>query len=691
MTNKESVVRLLLVEDRIEDAEQITSVLRNGGMAIRPQRAESDEQLEQLLGSQSIDLVIADINATSVEFGRVAELVQTSGKDVSLLALAPQYDDNIVLQAYQAGAARLAPRNRPELIQAVVRAEFAALENRRHVRRLQASLRETERRCDSLIDSSRDPIAYIHEGMHIRANQAYLEMFGYEDFEEIEGLSVLDLIAPLHADGFKQLLKRLSKGEPPPKTLQVTAQSSDGSEFEAIMEFAQATYEGEPCLQIVFRQQTIDAEVVRELDALRQRDQITELYNRQHFMNELDEAIAAASEGRNDQALLLFEIDSYANLLNDIGLGHADDLLAATARRLRAVLDDDQLAARFSDHTLAVLLKGSNYAQTREAGEKLVKAFQGKILEVGDRSLSITISIGGVQIGEKIASTQQVLAKASQCLQACVPLGGNRIEIFDPAARDRAEEERILQRVRQVEEALENGTFVLFYQPIIALQGDGGECYELLLRMRMGNGELVAPSTFLPEAEEHGLLGRIDRWVIDRALHLLAEREKAGHDTTLFVNISTQSLLDEDLPKLIGEQLKRLGVEGRRLVVEIPESKVFTNLKPAQKFQKWLAAHGCGFGLEQFGSGLNSFQLLNHIDAQFLRIDRSFMPDLAKNAEYQKKIREIADKAHSLGKKTVAEFVQDAASMTVLFTSSVDYVSGNFLAPAGPEMNYDFG
>jgi multidomain signaling protein FimX len=692
MTNKESVVRLLLVEDQIEDAEQITSILRNGGMAVRPQRAESAEQLESVLGgSQHIDIVIADIGAKYLPFDRVAELVVASGKDVSLLALAPQYDDELILLAYRAGASRLAPRNRPEIVQAVVRAEFAALENRRDVRRLQTWLRETERRCDSLIDSSRDPIAYIHEGMHIRANQAYLEMFGYEEFEEVEGLSVLDMITGAHADSFKQLLKRLSKGEPPPKTLQVTAQRSDGSSFDAVMEFAQATYEGEPCLQIVFRQQSIDAEVVKELDALRSRDQLTGLYNRQHFMAELDETIAAAAEGRKDQALLLMEIDNYGNLLNDIGLGNADDLLAATARRLEEVVGTDFLSARFGDHTFSMLMKDSAYHLTRDLGERILAAFQGRILEVGERSLSITVSIGGVQIGEKIASIQQVLAKAGQCLQGGSGLGGNRLEIYDPAARDRAEEERVMARVKQVEDALQHNRFVLHYQPVISLHGDGAEFYEVLIRLQMPNGDLVPPASFLPEAEEHGLLGRIDRWVLGRAIALLAERQKAGRDTTLFVNISTQSLLDERLPGLIGQQLKKTGLEGRRLALEIPESKVFTNLKPAQLFQAGIAAHGLGFSLEQFGSGLNSFQLLSHVDAQYLRIDRSFMADLAKNAENQKKIREIADRARDLGKKTIAEFVQDAASMTVLFTSSVDFVCGNFLAPAGPEMNYDFG
>ncbi len=132
---------------------------------------------------------------------------------------------------------------------------------RRSVRRLETSLRETERRCDSLLDSSRDPIAYVHEGMHVRANKAYLEMFGFEEFEDIQGMSILDMIAPDDADDFKTLLKKLSKGEKPPQKLNLKAQRGDGTTFDAVMEFAEASYEGEPCQQISFRQQTVSVEL----------------------------------------------------------------------------------------------------------------------------------------------------------------------------------------------------------------------------------------------------------------------------------------------------------------------------------------------------------------------------------------------------------------------------------------------
>ncbi|MFY2764562.1 EAL domain-containing response regulator [Arenimonas sp. MALMAid1274] len=691
MAQQDAVIRLLLVEDQLEDAEQLISHLRNGGMAVRPQRPESEDELVQLLATQSIDLVLASIDAKYLALQKVVEQVTATGKDIPVLASTTVLDEKTALAALAAGTRDIALRNRPEHVQAVVRSEFAALLARRGLRHLEASLRETERRCDALIASSRDPIAYVHEGMHIRANDAYLEMFGFEGFDEIEGLSVLDLIGSAHADAFKQLLKKLSKGETPPRQMELQAQRTDGSTFDAVMEFTQATYEGEACLQIVFRQQTVDAEMVRELDTLRQRDALTGLYNRQHFMTELESAVVRATEGKGSQAFLLVEPDHYENLLGEIGLAAADDLIKGIAERLSSALDADTVAARLSDHGFAVLCLAHDHNHSLAQAEKIREAFHGHILEVGDRSVNLGVSIGGVQIGEKIASVSQVMGKSSQCLASCVGMGGNRTEIFDPAARDRAEEERIQAWVERIREALAGDQFVLHYQPIISLTGAEEENYDVYLRMKGQGGEIIPPMTYLAIAEEHGLLDDIDRWVIQRAIAVIAERAKAGKHTNLFVKVTPASLVEGGLEVFIGEQLKAHGVAGDRLVLQIPESKVFTHLKAVQSFQKAVSALGCRVALEQFGTGLNSFQMLSHFDPAILKIDRGFIMELGKNAEVQKQVRDIVTKAHAAGKQTVAEFVSDAGTMSVLFGMGMDFVEGNFLAAAGPAMNYDFG
>ncbi len=690
MSEQEIVVRLLLVDDKIEDAEQTISLLRNGGIPVRPSRPESLAELDAALSGTGGDLIVASYKATTLPFKAVAERVQASGKDTTLIALLDQIDETSLTDIFATGARNFALRGRAEHLRMVIKREAKIRDTRRTVRRLESSLRETERRCDALIASSRDPIAYVHEGMHIRANQAYLEMFGYESFEEIEGLPLLDMVGPEHADTFKQLLKDISRGETPPKNLELKARRSDGGTFDAVMEFTQASYEGEPCIQIVLRPQLFDAEMARELDELRQRDQTTGLYNRQYFLDELDQVITAAAEGAGDQAMLLMELDNYAVLLNAIGVANADDLLRRTAERIQSKLPEAAIAARFTDHGFAILLRHSDHVETRDLAKTLRTAFETAILEAGERSLNTTLSIGGVQIGQKIASAQQVLNKVVASLQAAQAEGGNRSNIFDPAARDRAEEERIALWAAHMETALKGDGFVQFFQPIIHLAGEPEENYQVLLRLTSPSGDIVPPSVFMPIAEEHGLMARIDRWVIQRSIVAIAQRLKSRRNTRLFVKITVESLQDPQLAGWITTNLRHAEVPGGNLVLCLPESMAFTNLKAVQELHAALSSVGCALCLEQFGLGLNPFQLLSHAPIEYLAIDHSLIADLGKNVENQEKVRDIIQHAGSQQRKTIAEGVQDAGTMTVLFSSGIDYVMGNFLGEPIREMNFDF-
>lgn len=690
---KDMVLRLLIVDDSVEAAEAIVSGLRNNGIAVRPSRPENEPQLRALIEQYPPDLVLVAREATTVPIAKVMQDVDASGKDLPVLLLLNSLDEHLLLEAMSLGARGVVLRGHMDHIQTVVRSEWADLEARRSMRRLEAQIRETERRCDALIDSSREPIAYIHEGMHIRANGAYLEIFDFESFEEIEGMSLLDLVAPHHVDAFKQLLKQLSKGEPPPPRFEVEARTLAGNSFPAVMEFIAATYEGESCLQVVLRRQEIevDPELAREVEALRQRDQVTGLLNRATFLRALEDSVADAAQNAAHHGLLLFEPDHYQRLLQEIGLDHADELIAACGARLQAALGPNDLAARFGEHQFAVLTSNSEHRHTSALAERLLAAFADNVLEYGTLSLGVTISIGGVQIGEKIASVPAVLGKAAQAVQSTIDIGGNRIELFDPGAVDRAEEERILTWVARIRDALDNDRFIMNYQPLINLHGEPIEMYEAYLRMQGDDpGEQVQPLTFLQIAEDHGLLWEIDRWVVGRAIAAIAERLSNGKRTTLLVKITQASLQDDGLLRHIEEQLAMQRADGTLLVLQLPESKVFTNLRAAQEFQARVARYGVRVGLEQFGTGLNSFQTLSHFDAAFLKIDRTFMDDLTSHPDHQQRIREISEKARELGKLTIAEFVQDAASMSFLFAAGIDYAQGHFLAAASPDMDYDF-
>lgn len=688
---KDAALRLLIVDDSVEAAEAVVSGLRNTGIAVRPSRPESEDQVAGMLGSPSPDIALIARTATSpVPAQVVLQQIAASGKDLPILLLVEEIDEATVLEAMALGARGVVLRRRMDHVVNTVRIEWADLEARRALRKLEFQVRETERRCDALIESSRDPIAYIHEGMHIRANSAYLEMFGYETFDEVEGMSLLDMIASPYVESFKTLLKQLSKGEAPPPRVEVEARTLDGNQFPAVMEFTPAMYEGEHCLQLVLRRQELDPALAREVEELRQRDQVTGLLNRPTFLRALEDAVADAAQNGTPHGFLLIEPDYYAKLLQDIGLDAADDLVAACAERLRTSVPEGVVLARFGEHQFAVLNRGSAHQETQALADRIREAFAGHVIEVGTRSLNATVSIGGVQVGEKIASVTAVLAKANQGMQSAAGVGGNRAEVFDPGAADRAEEERIQAWVDRIRDALDSDRFTMAYQPLVSLHGEPGEIYEAYLRLKGDQGELVAPLAFLQIAEEHGLLWEIDRWVVGRALQVIGERLRTGKRTTILVKITESSLHDDSLAKHIEEQISRHGADGSLLVVQLPESKVFTNLRAAQEFQTRVASSGVRVGLEHFGAGLNSFQLLSHFDADFLKIDRTFMESLSTSAEHQKRLREITDKARALGKRTIAEHVQDAQSMTVLFGAGVDYAQGFFLAGVSQAMDYEF-
>lgn len=681
-------IRLMIVDDSAGDAEAMVSTLRNGGIAVRPSRPQNPQEMASMLAGQAIDLVLA-AHSHSLPLALVMQSVSTSGKDIPVILVTDAIDERVWADTLANGVRRIALRQRPDLLPAIVTAEWTDLEARRGLRRIEAQMREVERRCDALIASSRDPIAYIHEGMHIRANDAYLEMFGFASFEDVEGLSLLDLIAPQHVEGFKQLLKSLGKGEAPPPQYQVDARGPGGASFAATMEFATASYEGESCVQVVFRRrEEFDPELAREVEDLRQRDQVTGLLNRPTFMASLEASVAQAGRSEGQFGFLLIEPDHYARLLPDIGLDSADALIAAMAGYLAQLIGDGPRVARFGENSFAVLLP-AQHAQTLALAERIRSGFASHVFSIGERSATVTTSIGGVQVGEKIASVGQVLARASESLQSALELGGNSVHVFDPGAADRAEEERIRHWLGRIREALAGEGFALHFQPVMTLAGEARELYETYLRMD-GNGEAIATATLMGIAQDHGLLPEIDRWVVAHAIETLGQRQRAGHATSVLVKISPESFNDPALIALIRNGLAARGVPGERLWLQAPEAKVFTHLRNAQQFLADTSALGCRMGLEQFGSGLDSFQLLAHFRPAFLKLDRGFTSELALAREHQAKIQEITRRAHESGIGVIAEFVSDAATMSLLFSAGVDYVEGEFVGLAAAAMDFEF-
>lgn len=688
--DKENLLRVLIVNDSLDGSETLASLLRNGGFVLRPSHVDSDAELQEAVKDQTLDLILCAIDALDPGLMHVFAALRKAERDIPVLAVADEYDPEIHAEILRDGARDLVVTDNPEQLQLVVARELDALETRRRLRQAEKTMRESEKRCRALLDSSRDAITYVHEGMHVYANPVYLEMFGLHEVEDLEGMPILDMVAPDHHAEFKEFLRNFAKGQSAKDELDVVGLQADGSRFNARMEVTPASIEGEPCTQIIIRNQATDKELEKKLKYLSNQDLLTGLFNRHYFMDELEHVIASAASESSVGSVLYVEPDRFKEIKSKFGIAGADLVLRDLASLVRGALGETCIAARFSDQTFTVLCRETAGDIAEAFAEQLRAAVENHISDVDGQSVTVTCSIGISTVGETANDAQQVLSRAEMACETARKHGGNRIHQHDPVTEEKAGRARDEQWTRRVREALEKNEFWLVYQPIASLHGETQEKYEVLLRMRDEEGKEVLPGQFLPAAESANLSGAVDRWVISRAIGILAERRRSGHDTVFFVKLSVKSLDDQTLLPWISEQFKKARLPGDSVVFELSEPAAVTNLKQAKSFHSGLQELRCGLALEHFGSGVNSLQLLKHLPADYLKIDGSFMHNLANSSDNQETVKSITETAHSMGKTTIAEYVEDASSLAVLWQCGVNYIQGHFLQSPGEEMNFDF-
>jgi len=687
MAIQDNVLRLLVAERSLNDAEMLVSVLRNAGHAVRPTRVEDEDSLREALGAKTFDMLLYTLGFEDLSLEQTGKIIQQAGKDIPIVVVAPSEDPESRIKAMTIGAVDLVSKADLKHLQLVIKRELTNLNLRRRLRRVEASLREVEKRCHSLLDNSRDAIAYVHEGMHIYANKAYLERFGFESMDDIEGMPLLNMAAPQDQAKLKEFLRNYQKHGDQEQELEITMLANDdGRELHVVMTFSPASIDGEPCTQILVRSQGAPAELVQQLDSLSKQDLLTGLYNRQHFMEELEKNLAKALAEDSTAGLLFLQLDNLEGARQALGITGIDTLISDIGGLIRAEIGQDGIAARFSDEAFTILLPNEGVHAAIALGEALRHAIEEHICESGGRTFTTTCSIGITVMGERTGTAQAALHEALTAADQARAQGGNQV-VLHATDDDKAASGSELTQL--LEDALVNDQYFLVFQPVVSLQGDNRERYEVRLRLQTANGVMM-PADFIPHAEQAGLMPAVDRWVVRTALRTLSKHLAAKHDTILFLKLSGPTLADADFLGYLAEQLKATGVSGNRLVFQVNEPVAVTQLTHAREAFRGLKQLGCGFSLDHFGSGLNPFQLVKHLPADYLKVDAQLTHNLSESEENQQNIKNLINTAHTMQKQVVAGYLEDASSLALLWQFGADFVQGRFLKEPEPEMNYDF-
>jgi diguanylate cyclase (GGDEF)-like protein/PAS domain S-box-containing protein len=688
---QDKTLRLLVVEESRNDAEALANILRNSGQASRLNYAEDEEDFTAALDQQVPDLVLCAMSLEAFSLQDVAGILEQRELKLPLIAIGESANEADVIQAMRLGANDLCSYDQPDHLQLVVKRELSQLRNCHKAQNFEQKFHESEKRARMLMESSRDAIAYVHDGMHIYANKSYLDMFGFDDLEEVEGTPILDMVAPDNHSDFKDFLRNYSKNGEDAGKLETHGMLPDGKPFDAIMEFAAASIDGEPCTQIIIRSQaSSNRELEQKLKFLSKQDMLTGLFNRQYYMEELESAVERAVAGAGGAAILYLLMDNFKDIKDNMGLGAADMLISDMADVLRSVTGDRDIVARFGDHSFTVLRVGADADDIQTLGEKIRLAVENHITQIENHSVTTTCSIGMSVLAKNTQGAQEVISRADLACEVARSSGGNRCHLHNPVVDEKIGKDRDQQMRALIKEALDQNQLKLLYQPIVSLQGDLSEKYEVLLRMVNEDGEHILPSQFLPIAEQTGQSSDIDHWVIRHAISTLAKHRSQGVDARFFIKLSAASLLDEGLVGYIHECIKISRLPGDALVFELAESHASQHLTHAKAFVKTLQALHCKTALEHFGAGANSFQLLKHLPVDYLKIDGSFIHDLASSGESQAMVKSILDTANSMNKQCIAEFVEDAHSLAVLWQNGIHFIQGHFLQAPSETLDYDF-
>ncbi|MCX4192964.1 putative bifunctional diguanylate cyclase/phosphodiesterase [Methylophaga sp. OBS1] len=414
-------------------------------------------------------------------------------------------------------------------------------------------------------------------------------------------------------------------------------------------------------------------------------DDLTGLANRRRLEQSLDLSLTQVRNFMSTSALFYIDLDSFKVLNDAEGHEAGDNLLVQVANTLRRFFRVNDTLVRIGSDEFAVLVDNTDETTVHKQAEGLKNLFDGYSFEHHGHHYHLSASVGVKMITQgEITTVGEILSHANQACYTAKKRGRNRVHFYNPEDREMHTLRHSVQWAPRIRAALKEGHFLLEFQPIFALESAEVTHYECLLRMRGEGGVLYYPKEFIPVAEAMGLIHQIDFWVVDHALDLL--RAMPEH-IAFAINLSGNVFLDEKLYPLVQNKLKQTGIDPERVVFEITETSAISNFDLTKRMVTSLRSLGCRFALDDFGAGFNSYSYLKHFPVDILKIDGGFITDLDSDPVDQLLVKSMIDIAHSLGKKTVAEFVERESTMELLRGYGVDFVQGYLVGKPQPDIS----
>lgn len=686
----QSVLNLLVIDDDQLYAERLVALLGSYYDNVNLGLLDDKEELLKSL-RQSWDVLVFG-QAYDMSFTDVVGVVQEQSIDLPTICLmnkeaaASAQNENGLPAVMNSTMVKAICVEQEMAVVMAICLQHESLRCRQQLKTLRHVLSEAEQRANVLIKNSKSAVAYIDQGIHIFANDPYLQLFGFEAMNDIIGIPVIDLIAGGdNVKAFKQFLRQFDKGSRKDVEFNFESKRKDGSTFEAKLQLASATLDGEPVTQIIIQQNNSNsAEVAKRLAEAERKDSLTGIHNRRSFEEQLAALYQQAKQGASTAGLFYIQLDNVGKIRSSLGLQGIDATVKQVAYALDKLVTDELLeeshVSRFSDTVFTILVENKSTADLEELAGKIGSTISELFIEVDKRTTNTTASIAIVKIEKNTPEPRVLLERAMDAInQILIETSnhGGRYHLYDASEHANSDDHALAE---SLVDAIANNRFELLFQPIYDINHDRSDFFEVYLRLPLADADntILTPDQFMAVAKAHNLLEKIDRWILINACKKINDVRKSHPEARLLVQLTNASLIDKKLPSVASQLINAVGGKAGALTLQFNENDIADHLTVSKSQFTALNQVNCQLCINNFGSSAKAVEVANFVQPDMVRLARSYVEgiDTPENLET---VKSLIVRTNEIGVDVLMPYIEDAATMSVAWSVGARYLQGFYL------------
>src|SRR6202142_96921 len=666
----------MIVMTRSQDhVEAINSTLRKAGHPVHCTWLPDARDLGDALTQLNPEMLVAFIEELGVDLGALMKVKQQSAPGMPVLIIREHVDEAAIAEAMRLGAQDVVTLANRSRLQSVATRELRAYRLERALSTTLSSAREYREQLQNFLEGSADAITHVQEGIIVDANRAWVELFGYSENDALNGSPIMDLFEQETHPALKGALVACLQGKWSEHGLKVQAVLSDGSTLALELTLTRADYENEPAVRIAIAAlHKKDRDLEMQLADAVKNDATTQFLQQRYVIAAMRERAAQSMKGGVRQIAHL-KPDRFIDIQHSIGVVASEDFMAQLADLLRSQLTAKDLCGRFGGNGILVMMDRGTAKDVETWAENIVKRVHAHVFVIEDKTLSATVTVGLGLLPSANPDVGAAITDAVSPTRRGRELGGNQMYVVDKPDTDTRVKSYDKIWVRHIKSALMENRFRVVQQPIASLLGEDKGMFDVLVRMLDEQGNEVLPAEFIAAAERNDLMKNIDRWVIGASMSFAANRKAS----CIFVRVSKDTILDKSLMGWLATQLKSLKIESKRLCIQVSEEVAMQYVRQTNELSDSLRKLGFRFALEHFGTGRDPLKLLAGIGMNFIKIDGSLRSGLSTNKMQQQRVKGLVEAAKRKGVETIAERVEDANTMAVLWQVGIEFIQGYFV------------